>query len=179
MSSNDVENGDDRQLFLDAIGKTKPLKNRHVLLKKKSPKPHPKQHLRDEQAVLDELLSDPSEIEMIETGEHLAYTQPGVQKSVLRKLRSGRYSIQDELDLHGLTRGQAKIEVVNFISLSRENAKYCVRIIHGKGRKKADAAPILKPAVNYWLIHHKHVLAFCSAPLHDGGTGALYALLKR
>ncbi len=35
------------------------------------------------------------------------YHRPGLQHSVLRKLRRGQYPVQDELDLHGLTLSEA------------------------------------------------------------------------
>lgn len=125
------------------------------------------------------LLEDLSEVDFLETGEHLSYTQPGVQHSVLKKLKSGRYSIQSEIDLHGLTVDQAKSELSDFLTTARENRHLCVRVIHGKGRKNIGQSPRLKPAVNHWLQRNKQVLAFCSARNTDGGTGAVYVLLKR
>jgi DNA-nicking Smr family endonuclease len=39
--------------------------------------------------------------------------------------------------------------------------------------------PVLKGKVNHWLQQRDEVLAFCSARPVDGGTGAVYVLLKR
>jgi DNA-nicking Smr family endonuclease len=37
---------------------------------------------------------------------------------------------------------------------------------------------VLKCKVNYWLRLREDVLAFCSATRRDGGTGAVYVLLR-
>jgi len=128
---------------------------------------------------MDSLLSELSEADLLETGEHLSYAAPGVQRTVLRKLKSGKYAIQAELDLHGMTLAVAKAELGAFLLECQHRRLLCVRIIHGKGRKQADKAPRMKPAVNQWLQSNKKILAFCSARSNDGGTGAVYALLKR
>jgi len=177
MSDDNPDN--DIALFLEAIGDAKSLTRRHVHLQKTPPKPKPRQYIRDESAVMDELLSDPSEIDLLDSGEHFSYTSAGVQKAVLRKLKNGKYAITAELDLHGYTQEQAREELVGFIKACRDHGRYCVRIIHGKGRRLTTSTPILKPSVNHWLRHHKRVLAFCSAPQYDGGTGAVYVLLKK
>ncbi len=129
--------------------------------------------------VMRELLSDFTEIDLIETGEHVGFTRPGVQRRVLRNLKSGKYAIQGELDLHGFTEAEARDQMLLFLRESLDRQRYCVRIIHGRGRKIADKNPVLKPAVAIWLQRHKRVLAFCSARENDGGTGAVYVLLQK
>jgi DNA-nicking Smr family endonuclease len=108
----------------------------------------------------------------------LAFRRPGVRTQVLRRLRRGLYQVEDELDLHGLSQRAARDELAEFIALSRHARHRCVRIIHGKGYRSGGRGPILKLAVNTWLRHHADVLAFTSARAIDGGTGALYVLLR-
>jgi DNA-nicking Smr family endonuclease len=56
----------------------------------------------------------------------------------------------------------------------------CIRIIHGKGkRSRNNKGPVIKTKVNHWLRQRDDVLAFCSARPIDGGTGAIYVLLRR
>ena len=55
----------------------------------------------------------------------------------------------------------------------------CVHIIHGKGHGSSNQGPVLKNKVNAWLRQREEVLAFCSAQPKDGGTGAVYVLLRR
>ena len=109
----------------------------------------------------------------------LSFSRAGLQNNVLRRLRRGQYSVEGELDLHGLTREQARHALAAFLwEMERRQAR-CVRIIHGKGRRSTEQSAVLKRHVDGWLRQHDRVLAFCSARREDGGTGAVYVLLKR
>lgn len=166
-------------LFREAVGVVRVVNNDRVDDSKRAPAPRVRRAEQDNRSVMDSLLEDLSESDLLETGEHLSYTQPGVQRSVLRKLKSGKYSIQSEIDLHGLTVNEARLELSDFLKAAQERRHLCIRVIHGKGRKTVTKSPRLKPAVNQWLQRNKTVLAFCSARINDGGTGAVYVLLKR
>ena len=106
------------------------------------------------------------------------YHRPGLQNSVLRKLRRGQYPVQDELDLHGLTVREAGVRLADFLKSARGQRLSCVRIIHGKGLSSPGKDPVLKPQVARWLRGHEGVLAFTPARRDDGGSGALYVLLR-
>jgi len=108
----------------------------------------------------------------------LSFRRPGVRTSVLRHLRRGLFPIEDELDLHGLSQAAARESLAEFIAFNRQAGHRCVRIIHGKGYRSGARGPILKIAVNSWLKHHCDVMAFSSARGIDGGTGAVYVLLR-
>lgn len=166
-------------LFREAVGEVRSVNNDRVETETRPQRPLLRHSEQDDRSVMQSLLEDLSEFDMLETGEHLSYTQPGLQRSVLKKLKSGRYSIQSEIDLHGLTVNEARQELAEFLVAAQERRHLCVRVIHGKGRKNADRAPRLKPAVNQWLQRNRQVMAFCSARMNDGGTGAVYVLLKR
>ena len=166
-------------LFREAVGVVRSVDNDRVEDNRRPTAPLVRNSDQDDRSVMESLLEDLSESDLLETGEHLSYTQPGVQRSVLRKLKSGRYSIQSEIDLHGLTVNEARLELSDFLKAAQERRHLCIRVIHGKGRKIANKSPRLKPAVNQWLQRNKRVLAFCSARINDGGTGAVYVLLKR
>lgn len=169
----------DKALFRDAVGDVRSVSNDKAPDSTAKPAARVRSSEKDDQSVMASLLQELGEVDFLETGEHLSYTAPGVQNSVLRKLKSGKYAIQAEIDLHGMTVKVAKAELGLFLNECQQRRLLCVRIIHGKGRKQANAAPKLKPAVNQWLQGNKQVLAFCSARSNDGGTGAVYALLKR
>ncbi len=107
---------------------------------------------------------------------------PFVPKDVMNKLRLGIYSVQDYLDLHGLTRQEAEAQLCNFLNRSYSLGYRCVLVVHGKGNNSKDSIPVLKEMVPQWLTKaplRRFVLAFCSARSYDGGTGALYVLLKK
>jgi len=170
---------DDLSLFRQTLNDVKPVKQDKIAPNKKSVKPVPRQRHLDDLQVRSDMLSRTYDMAELETGEELVYLKPGVQQSVLRKLRRGQYSIGAELDLHGLTSIEARREVSLFLQECCYQDIHCVRIIHGKGYGSKDKQPILKHKLNNWLRQYDVVLAFSSARSFDGGTGAVYVLLKR
>jgi DNA-nicking Smr family endonuclease len=108
----------------------------------------------------------------------LLFQRGGVRTQVIRRLRRGLIPIEDELDLHGLTQTAARDQLAEFLQNSRSAGIRCVRIIHGKGYRSGARGPILKIAVDLWLRRHLDVMAFSSARPIDGGTGAVYVLLR-
>ena len=110
--------------------------------------------------------------------ETLFYLSHGVQKKVLRELKKGsRYSADHILDLHGLSQPQAQIEI-DYILKNLESAQLaCLLIIHGKGLHSPNGAT-LKEFTAAYLKSLVPVKAYCSAQQRDGGTGALYVLVK-
>ena len=176
--STDQPDDSERNIFRKMVGKIRPVKQDKIHPHRQRRKPIPEQTLRDQREVLDSLLSDEYEPADIETGDELLYTRPGLQHSVVRKLRRGQYAIEAELDLHGATVAQAREAVNTFLANARAQDKHVVRIIHGKGKSSEGKLPVLKGKVNSWLRQKSEVLAFCSARPNDGGTGAVYVLIK-
>jgi DNA-nicking Smr family endonuclease len=101
-----------------------------------------------------------------------------LQDTVWRRLRRGAYRIGAELDLHGLNRERARLAVQEFLADCQERNLRCVRIIHGKGLGSPNTGPVIKSLLDSWLRRRRDVLAFCSARPQDGGTGAVYVLLR-
>jgi DNA-nicking Smr family endonuclease len=145
---------------------------------RKPPPPRPLKAEADERAVLAEMLSAEFEPETFESGDTLAYRAPGLQDSVWRRLRRGAYRIGAELDLHGLNREAAREAVALFLAHCDDRGLRCLRIIHGKGHGSPNSGPVIKSLLDGWLRRRKDVLAFCTARPHDGGTGAVYVLLR-
>jgi DNA-nicking Smr family endonuclease len=143
------------------------------------PSTRPRQAEADERAVMDELLDyGMFEPELIESGDTLIYRGAGLQDSVWRKLRRGGYRLRAELDLHGMNRADARLAVSDFIAECQARDARCVRIIHGKGNRSPNSGPVIKTLLDSWLRRRNDVIAFCSARPHDGGTGAVYVLLR-
>ena len=174
----DQDSDDDKSLFRKAVSGTRPLKQDHKSPHKPRRKPVPLQRHRDEQDVMASLLSDDFSPD-IETGEELLFVRTGIQERVLRKLRRGQFAIEAELDLHGYIVPEARQAIAVFLRDALLAGKRCVRIIHGKGLGAEGRLPVLKIKVNSWLRQKDQVLAFCSARPQDGGTGAVYVLLKK
>jgi DNA-nicking Smr family endonuclease len=179
MGDEDKKDPGDSSLFRRAVAGVRRIKQDRVAPHARKPKPVPKKTLEDNQAVLGSLLSDDFEAGDVETGEELLYSRPGIQHSVMRRLRTGKYATEGELDLHGLTVPQAREALGQFLRDAQFRGWRCVRIIHGKGLSSAGRIPVLKQKINGWLPQRDEVLAFCSALPVDGGTGAVYVLLKR
>lgn len=174
----DPNDDDPKELFRAHVGKTRPVKQDRIAPHRTRRKPIPEQSLADAHAVMKSLLSDEYEPADVETGEELLFSRPGMQHGVMRKLRRGQYAIEAELDLHGLKVPEAREMLDAFLDDTRARGKRCVRIIHGKGRNSEGRLPVLKGKVNAWLRRKDEILAFCSARPNDGGTGAVYVLLK-
>ena len=170
----------DKDLFIKAAGVVQPLTDkRQALLKKEQPKPIPVQRERDEQAVLQEAISDEFDVStLLDTDEHLSFRRPGIGPDVTRKLRRGDWAIQREIDLHGLRTDEARGALGQFIRDARKHGIRCVRVVHGKGLGSPGKTPVLKSRVHSWLVQKKEVLAFVQAKPAEGGAGALIVLLQ-
>ena len=162
------------------VGPVQPVRaRRRVPLRKPPPPPRARVARADERAVLEESLAHhPAELGL-ETGEELRFRRPHVPLRVLKDLARGRYAVQDELDLHGLTAREAQVMLREFMSDVLVHGHRCVRIVHGKGLRSGPGGPVLKARLNKWLPQWDQVLAFTTAPARDGGTGAIYVLLAR
>lgn len=177
MSDESRIDPEDRALFLDAVGPVERVEDERVEPERPRVSARPRREDSFDEMVEATAFSDLAEAP--EQGEQVQYLRPGVQKTILRKLKRGGYSVSASLDLHGLTVDRARSEVGSFIRSERGEMRRCVRIVHGKGYRSADGQPVLKTLLNRWLPQRDDVVAFCSAPPHDGGTGALYVLLRR
>lgn len=170
---------EERDLFRAAVKGVKPLARQAPLPHRERRRPRADSRRADEARVLaDSLALDAAELE-VETGDELGWRRPGQPESVLRRLRRGEYACREELDLHGMTRDEARAALTRFLGESLAHGYRCVRIIHGKGLGSGWRGPVLKTAVNGWLRRHDVVRAFVSARRSDGGTGAVYVLLGR
>ena len=129
-------------------------------------------------AVLRESLGPPEPALDIQPGDALHFRRQGVPETVLRRLRRGEYRIESEIDLHGLTEPEARAQLREFLRAALARRLRCLRIVHGKGLRSGARGPVLKAAVNTLLRRADPVLAFSSAAMRDGGTGATLVLLR-
>ena len=170
---------EDIELFHRSVGEVKPVTNDRIMRRKQPASPRARFREMDEARVIEDMLSDQFDPAELETGEELVYVRPGLQHRTMKKLRRGAYVVNAELDLHGMTVPIARQAVAEFLNGCRQRRFQCVRIIHGKGRGSRHRGPILKRKLGGWLRQRNEILAYCSARLCDGGTGAVYVLLSR
>lgn len=163
----------DTNLFRQALEGVTPLKpsNRkppsHAVRKTLRPAPAATTHIPD-------TLSDHGAGDVALT----EYFANGLNRMTLRDLRRGRWKVEDEIDLHGLTSDEARSLLAGFLHQASQRGLRCVRIIHGKGWRSEGRDGLLKVHTRHWLAQHQGVLAFCEAPPGMGGGGAVLVLLR-
>lgn len=170
----------ERHLFAHYVGPVTPLSTQQrVQFQPEPPTPRPLQLELDEQRVLLEAMSDEFDVStLLDVDDQMSFRRTGIGLDVTRKLRSGHWSIQRHLDLHGLRSDEAREALGQFIRLSHRTGLRCVRVVHGKGLGSPGRMPVLKAKVQRWLVQKKEVLAFVQARPAEGGAGALVVLLQ-
>jgi len=111
-----------------------------------------------------------------ETEGDSGWVANGIDRRQLRKLRRGQWLPGRRLDLHGMTRTAAASATRRFLEANR-GAFRCVAIVHGRGLHSNGRA-VIKGDVRALLREHPSVLAYSDAPRDDGGSGAVYVLLR-
>ncbi len=115
---------------------------------------------------------------------------PGLDKRSAQRLKRGQMKIEAKLDLHGHRQEEAHRALNRFLAGAQESGKRCVLVVTGKGFKGegpkymegGSQVGVLKENVPRWLNqapNRARVLSFSFATQADGGSGALYILLKR
>lgn len=178
MSSKNSKDNNDLQLFKAAMQGVTPIQHDRVIhknvTKTAAKKPvHSAQRKTDNDSRLLSTLNVP-DCDVI-----LGFERPGPQKSLMKKLRQGKMPIEASLDLHGHTAEQARSAMIEFMHYCQLQQLKVVCIVHGKGFGSSEKKAVIKPLINKWLQELSQVLAFCSAQAKDGGTGAVYVLLRK
>ena len=170
----------EQDLFKRAVGSVKPIIAKpRVELKNEPSPPIANQQIKDDQNALRESLSDEFDVtSLLDTDDALSFRRTGIGVDVTKKLRKGDWSVQSQIDLHGLRREEARECLSEFLKESVQNGIRCVRVIHGKGLGSPGKTPVLKSKVQSWLIQKNEILAFVQAKPTQGGAGALIVLLK-
>lgn len=170
----------ERNLFQRAAGKVQRLpQHGRVHHVPEPPAPIPAQRQLDDQRVLLESISDEFDAStLLEVDEAMSFRRPGIGIDVARKLRRGHWSIQGEIDLHGLRTDDAREALAGFLRESVRQGLRCVRVVHGKGLGSPGKTPVLKGKVHGWLVQKNEVLAFVQARGDEGGAGAVVVLLR-
>lgn len=177
------EADEDALLFLQAMDGVLPVKNRGIAPQlPQIPLPRLLNEEAEALASLAELVTGEGGFEFSSTDEHIQGSVPELDRRVVSALRRGDYRVEARLDLHGLSRQEARGAVEGFLSRARREGKRCVLLVHGRGLNSKDQLPVLKESVQSWLIGGRlgrGVLAFATARPEDGGAGAVYVLLRK
>ena len=168
-----------RNVFAEAVGPVQSLRDKgRAEVPRQRPEPHPHQRERDEREAMREALSDEVDVEsLLLTDDGLSFRRPGIGADVPVRLRRGQWALQGELDLHGLTREEARERLAAFLREAHRRGQRCVRVVHGKGNGSPGRRPVLNDKVQRWLAQGGEGLAFAQASGARGGAGALVVLL--
>jgi DNA-nicking Smr family endonuclease len=177
----------EEDLFQRAMESVVPLKgNRNKILRSPVSKEKPRDELSDQSAkareYLSHLVKEPAAWDISFSDEYMEGAVSGVGPKIVKRLRRGEFSIQDHVDLHGLTKKEAESAVNSFIIKSYQKDLRCVLIVHGRGLGSADHQPAIKTELPVWFRRgalKRIVLAFVTAQPYDGGAGAVYVLLRK
>lgn len=170
---------EDIELFRNAIGPVREIVAPPAPPPAPRPAPLPRQRDADEAEALLQSRRRPFEFADAALGDAIEHLADGLPPRLLRQLRRGQFSVQDELDLHRMSAHGAEQAVRRFLNECAHAGARCVRIIHGKGLRSGDEGPVLKRLVEHLLRQRADVMAFASAPPAQGGTGAVLVLLAR
>ncbi len=168
---------EDSELFREAIGPVIVHRHTESRLGKAKPKARARMFERDEQDALLQSKRVSTLDAALHQHEPLFYQGPKITNRVMRQLKSGAIRMDAEFDLHGMLAVNAERHLKQFLSDVYKEQLHCIRIIHGKGTR-SEAGPVLHNVVDKILRQQGRVLAYCSAPQNQGGTGAVLALLE-
>lgn len=166
---------EEKRLLQQAMQGVKPLKtSKPVVVQKRESIPQPLKPIYPTEKTNTPLLSfyDPA---VHEYPAEIYFFRPGLQYRVQQQLRQGKMIPQASLDLHGMIVDEARDAVAKFLMHAQQSQFRIIKIIHGKG---GDRGAILRNRIYQWLPQASFVLAFCTTIARDGGTGAVYVLLK-
>lgn len=166
---------DDSTLFREAVGKIRRLRHDRVL--PDTPKPRPRR-LRSPGDGTPGVDTSKMSDDYLPATASMSFTRPGIQQKTLRRLRQGNVPPQAILDLHGMIVPEARDAVAGFISECQQRGIRRGLVIHGKGLG-SQQQPVLKTKLGIWLRQHPEILAFCPAQPRDGGSGAVYILIRQ
>jgi DNA-nicking Smr family endonuclease len=183
----DIRDTGETRCFLEAMRGVQPLTgSKNTVPRTPDPGMRPSHRAPDDEleamTKLSDLVAGTAEMDITFSDEYIEGSARGFSRKLMRKLKKGQFPIQDHIDLHGLTRQEAKMAVRDFLIRSHGLGLRCLLVVHGRGLNSENHIPVLKEQLPTWLSRgpvRRIVLAFSTAMPYDGGTGAVYILLRK
>lgn len=176
----------DEEIFLDAMADVKEIKEfREIPLPDPPQFKYSKEHSKistetdNSVEILQKIVNGEGKIRLSDTGEYIEWVRPRIRQDIVKRLHRGDFSVQDYIDLHGMTLSKAEEAFRLFFQDALKRRLFCIKVIHGRGLR-SPKGPVLKEALKAWLQgkFRKWILAYSSAKDCDGGLGATYIILK-
>ena len=172
-----LSSDEDSQLFRGSIGDVKQLSSTERYSFEDKPKPKPvKKKFTSKKTKAEPFFQQTNDVQ---SDEYIFFERDGIQHKTIKKLKRGSIGIDEKVDLHGLNQQEAQQLLDEFLAEQIEQRCRCILVIHGKGTGSLNNRPVLKNLSVNILKNEPSVLAFVSAQQRDGGTGALYVLLRK
>ncbi|MDE4054333.1 endonuclease SmrB [Glaesserella parasuis] len=164
---------DELALFREAIKGTKKIKQDTFV-----PKVEPRKKINEIREIKEKAdtlfyFSDEYEPLLTEENDKVKYRREDVDPYILKQLRRGDFHPELFLDLHGLTKENAKKELASLILACEREGIYCASIMTGYGTRA------LKYQIPRWLVQHPKVIALHQAPREWGGNSAILILIEQ
>lgn len=183
-SSDTMSPEDEERLFREAMADVTPVYGNHACHEAVVPPDIPDDGTDSEDEAaksLGRIVEGGSGFVVSHTPEYIEGAGIGVSPEITERLHRGDFSIQEHIDLHGMTVPEAEEAFNAFLRESLNRGTRALLIVHGRGLS-SPGRPVLKGKVYEWLTKgywRKRVIAFCSARLCDGGAGGTYVLLRQ
>ena len=159
-------------LFRAEMKGVKPLKQDTVVVTTGSYKKKAQEAIKEQREQQDTLFYFSDEYEpLLDEESAVKYLRENEDSYLLKQLRRGDFSPEIFLDLHGLTREQAKLELAALIQTCEKEHLYCASVMTGYGTYT------LKRQIPRWLVQHPKVRALHQAPKEWGGEAAILILI--
>jgi DNA-nicking Smr family endonuclease len=180
IKKNISDNKTDEEIFLDAMADVREIKEFREISPKEPPRIKQLHSENDDSFnILRQIVNGKRRIRLSDTGEYIEWVSPNIRKDIAQRLHQGHFSVQDFIDLHGMTVSEAEEAFSKFFKNAVRKHLFCIKVIHGRGLR-SSRGPVLKEALKKWLhgTFRKWILAYSTAKDSDGGLGATYIILK-
>ena len=180
IKDNPVIGKTDEEIFLQAMADVREIKEfRRIPVQRPVRTERQRIKTDDSIEILQQIVNGESKIRLSDTGEYIEWVSPRIRKDIAQKLHQGDFSVQDYIDLHGMTLREAEEAFLLFFQEALRRQLFCIKVIHGRGLRSPHG-PVLKEALKEWLQGklRKRILAYSSAKACDGGLGATYIIIK-
>lgn len=163
---------EDKTLFREFVKGIKPLKQNTVTFaSRRKQRQQQQQQIKDVREKEDALFYFSDEYEPLLDTQTMRYLREGEDSYILKRLRRGDFIPDLFLDLHGLTKEQAKRELASLILACEREHLPCACIMTGYGNHT------LKNQIPRWLVQHPKVIALHYATKEWGGDAAIFVLI--
>ena len=129
----------DEEIFRDAMADVREIREFRELPLKSPPRFDKTRPLKDDSLeILQQIVNGERKITLADTAEYIEWIRPDVRKDILRRLHNGDFSVQDSIDLHGMTLGIAEKAFSAFLREAFKKHLFCIKVIHGRGLRSPN-----------------------------------------